>query len=292
METQFKGQSKFGGIYRILNKTNGREYIGSTVRFKQRFREHFLSLKENKHHCQFLQADFNKCGSDAFIFEVLEFVPNFFEDRVEWKKILVAKEQIYLDKSFEIGNSHCYNGRKIAIYLGHYVCDKEKKQKISKANKEAWKDESLRAKASIDANKRWKDAEYPKYQLTHEETRETFIINSSLREWCLERELNYKAMHLLVKGKVKSSQGYFLGTKKPVYTDRTGEKRKSLTLEQRNAKSNGKFEGRKFINDKGEILTRERNVHEQFWVLNLRYTTFLKVLKGECGSIGGWKCLK
>ena len=289
METQFKGHANDGGIYRILNKTNNREYIGSTVRFKQRSRDHLRTLLKGKHHCSFLQNDFNKCGSDSFIFEVVEKVINSFNDRAEWKKNLIKKEQLYIDIALSKPKDSCYNSRKTATYLGHNICDEERKIRISKANKEAWKDESLREQASIDANKRWNNADYPTYQLTHKDTGETVIINSSLREWCLEHGLNYKAMHLLVNGKTKVSCGYFLGTKQPIYVDRKGEKRKPLTLEQKNAKSNGKFEGKLLVNDYGEMLVVEKNIKEQCRRLGLHYTTFLKVLSGSCKSIGGWK---
>lgn len=298
MEIKLGGFANEGGIYKISNKQNNRIYIGSTSCFKKRFKKHKNDLEMNRHANTFLQNDFNKCGTNAFLIEVIEVIKGEKENRLK-------REQFFVDQFYD-DRKQCYNLRKDVCNtresqkninpanrendLRCQPHDEIHKQKISEANKEAWQDESLREQASIDANKRWKDAEYPKYQLTNEETLETIIINSSFREWCLERGLNYKAMNLLVNGKVKTSQGYFLGTEKPVYVDRTGEKRKPLTLEQRNAKSNGKFEGRKLINDKGEILLVERNVKEQCRMLNLHYTTFLKVLKGDCGSIGGWKC--
>ncbi len=297
MEIKLSGFANEGGIYKITNKQNNRIYIGSTSCFKKRFKKHKNDLEMNRHTNMFLQNDFNKCGTSAFLIEILEVIKGTKEDRLK-------KEQFYIDQFYD-GRKQCYNLRKDVYDTRESQkninptdrendgrCqphDETHKQKISEANKEAWQDESLRAKASIDANKRWKDAEYPKYQLTHEETGETFIINSSLREWCLERGLNYKAMNLLVNGKVKISQGYYLGTTAPIYIDRKGEKRKPLSRKQRDAKASGKFEGIKLGNEKGEILVVERNVKEQCRVLNLHYTTFLKVLNGNCGSISGWK---
>ena len=55
MENIFKENANKGGVYRILNKKNGREYFGSTARFKQRAREHLFALKNNKHYNHFFK---------------------------------------------------------------------------------------------------------------------------------------------------------------------------------------------------------------------------------------------
>jgi group I intron endonuclease len=285
------------GIYKITNKQNNRIYIGSTSCFKKRFNTHRNDLKMNRHGNNFLQNDFNKYGTDVFLIEIIEVVETTKEDRLQ-------REQFYLDQFFD-SQKQCYNLRKDVFNtresqkninpidrkndLRCLPHDELHKQKISSANKKSWKDVKLREQASENSNRRWKDNEYQKYQLTNKSTGETVLINCSLRRWCLSRGLSYKAMHLLVKGKVKSSQGWFFGTDKPVYINRKGEKRKLLTLEQRTAKSNGKFEGRKLINGKGEILLVEKNIREQCRTLNLHYRTFLKVLNENCGSIGGWR---
>ena len=65
-----------GYIYKIVNKTNGKFYIGSTVVPQEREKRHFNDLKNKKHHCIFLQRAFDKCGADNFEFlprEVLVF---------------------------------------------------------------------------------------------------------------------------------------------------------------------------------------------------------------------------
>ncbi len=62
IKTFYYGNSKCGGIYKILNTTNGRFYYGSTKKFKNRCQGHFSSLRANKHKNTFLQRDYNKCG--------------------------------------------------------------------------------------------------------------------------------------------------------------------------------------------------------------------------------------
>ena len=72
MEYKYEGYSFKSGIYKIINKFNGRIYIGSAKRFIERWKSHTSSLRTQKHSNKFLQADFNKCGEDAFVFEVVE----------------------------------------------------------------------------------------------------------------------------------------------------------------------------------------------------------------------------
>lgn len=61
-------------VYLIRNLVNGRIYVGSTINFPQRKWRHLYDLKKGKHCSRFMQRDFNKCGGDAFVIEVLEVV--------------------------------------------------------------------------------------------------------------------------------------------------------------------------------------------------------------------------
>ncbi len=59
-------------IYKILNKVNGKFYIGSTKNFKRRKGDHIWALNKNEHYNILLQRSWNKYGSDAFIFLIHE----------------------------------------------------------------------------------------------------------------------------------------------------------------------------------------------------------------------------
>lgn len=61
-----------GYIYKIINKVNGRFYIGSTINFDKRKERHLYELKNNKHHNIFLQRAFEKYGVDTFEFYIRE----------------------------------------------------------------------------------------------------------------------------------------------------------------------------------------------------------------------------
>lgn len=79
--------SDFSAIYGIRHMSSGRIYVGSATHLKARFRVHRNSLKKGTHHSRYLQAAWEKYGSDSFEFVVLEVVPEksrLLERENEW----------------------------------------------------------------------------------------------------------------------------------------------------------------------------------------------------------------
>ena len=63
-----------GIIYSILNKANGKIYVGQTRRPASiRKTEHFSELRTHKHDNPYLQRSWDKYGEDSFEFGVLEY---------------------------------------------------------------------------------------------------------------------------------------------------------------------------------------------------------------------------
>ena len=60
------------GIYKIVNKINGKCYIGSAINTKRRWWRHKTSLIHNKHFNSHLQHAWNKYGRDNFEFILVE----------------------------------------------------------------------------------------------------------------------------------------------------------------------------------------------------------------------------
>lgn len=59
------------GVYAIVNKDNGKLYIGSTNRLNKRDNEHWSDLSTKTHDNQHLQNAFNKYGRESFEYYVI-----------------------------------------------------------------------------------------------------------------------------------------------------------------------------------------------------------------------------
>ncbi|MFN6531032.1 GIY-YIG nuclease family protein [Nostoc sp. ChiSLP03a] len=83
------------GIYAIINRDNGKAYIGSTAEsFRKRWNKHKASLRLCKHHSPVLQKAWNKYTEFRFEFRILEVVP---KEEFTDNKYLTDIEQVYLD---------------------------------------------------------------------------------------------------------------------------------------------------------------------------------------------------
>ena len=79
------------GIYCICNLVNGKIYIGQTADFKRRCRDHIKGFNTgSKHSNPHLLAAWRKYGPEAFVFEVIEYVPKD-------KELLKEREQYWMD---------------------------------------------------------------------------------------------------------------------------------------------------------------------------------------------------
>lgn len=92
------------GIYKILNTTNGKFYIGSANNIKRRFIEHRKLLRGFRHPNAYLQAAWNKTWEHLFVFEIIE----------ECSINILEREQYWLDLTKCYDRTIGYNLRCIA----------------------------------------------------------------------------------------------------------------------------------------------------------------------------------
>jgi group I intron endonuclease len=128
---------KTSGVYSIINKSNGKIYIGSSSNIQYRFNVHLYRLRKGNHANQLLQAAWNKYGEKSFIFELIEIVVD--------KTKIIEREQHYID-ILNTAVPYGYNIRKIASSnLGCKHSD-EAKFKISCSSKARRHSEETRRK--------------------------------------------------------------------------------------------------------------------------------------------------
>src|SRR5258707_11212305 len=78
--------SRLAVVYMILNRDNGKVYLGSTSRPEERWGEHRSTLNRGKHFNSYLQRAWKINGEAAFIFMLLEYCePAVMLVRERWK---------------------------------------------------------------------------------------------------------------------------------------------------------------------------------------------------------------
>jgi len=111
-----------GVIYKISNLLDDRVYIGSTVDYNRRHREHINDLKNGNHHNIHLQRFFNKYGLDKLVFNIIEECDNNF---------LKETEQKYLNTGINLFNISKYASAPM-MGRNHSKTFKEKMSNIMK----------------------------------------------------------------------------------------------------------------------------------------------------------------
>lgn len=104
------------GIYALVNKDNGKRYVGRTVDFHKREVTHFWLLRNNRHFNRHLQSAWNK--GERFDFLILEECP---DERCDEREIY------WIDKlkTMETGYNLCEGGGTTSGY--HFPEDAKKK---------------------------------------------------------------------------------------------------------------------------------------------------------------------
>jgi group I intron endonuclease len=83
-------KKKTSGVYSIVNLTNSKEYVGSSVGIENRWLQHRYKLNLGKHHSPHLQHSWTKYGQDAFELRIIE-------ECEPTKELLIEREQLYID---------------------------------------------------------------------------------------------------------------------------------------------------------------------------------------------------
>ena len=91
-----------GIIYALICKVSCNFYIGSTMNYRDRKRDHISDLKKGVHHCRSLQMAWNKHGQENFIFQAIETC-----DKGE----ILEREQFYINSLDPAYNSARLVGR-------------------------------------------------------------------------------------------------------------------------------------------------------------------------------------
>lgn len=76
----------------IINTVTGKFYIGSSKNTMKRWKTHKSSLARGTHHNIYLQRSYDKHGEEAFLYQVIETLPDDTE-----KSFIFERERYYID---------------------------------------------------------------------------------------------------------------------------------------------------------------------------------------------------
>lgn len=86
------------GIYQIQSIVNGKIYIGSASRFRDRRDDHFKKLRDKNHGSYLLQRHCDKYGIEDLIFKIIEVIIRKQDESVlDFRNKLLEREQYYID---------------------------------------------------------------------------------------------------------------------------------------------------------------------------------------------------
>ena len=107
---EYKESRRPMGVYRVVNRVNGKGLVGSSVNVPAMLNRHQAQLKMGAHQNRALQADWKQFGAEAFEFEVLDTLEPTDQPDYDPAGDLHALEEMWLEKlsPFE---EHGYNAR-------------------------------------------------------------------------------------------------------------------------------------------------------------------------------------
>lgn len=117
------------GIYKIVNTTNGKCYVGSAKNFTKRWARHFKDLRNGAHSSIKLQRSYDKHGESVFIPQIIELVEyektQIIEREDYWISQLDSKANGYniADASFGDNLSHHPNRTEIIKKISNSIND-------------------------------------------------------------------------------------------------------------------------------------------------------------------------
>lgn len=120
---------KVSGIYALINKVNGKVYVGQSVDIAQRFADHKYKINRNYH----ISNAIKKYGWNNFYKIVLEYINVSELQNEEIKSTLTKREDFWINYIGEIGYIK-YNKRSAADSNLGLKMSLETRQKISKAH--------------------------------------------------------------------------------------------------------------------------------------------------------------
>lgn len=206
------------GVYLIVNTTNQKVYVGSSVNIHARWRGHKKSLRQGTSPCVKLQRAWNKYGESAFSFQVLESVS-------PRKDLLIEAEQRWID-IYDASNKGYNTLCKAYSHLGAKRSD-ESRKRLSDAIRKRFQDPATKQRLRDAAKRRgvseaFLKAEKPsispeKLQKMRESRLVNYIVTdpngneflvSNIHEFCDKHRIHWGSLHCVLHRQYRHCRGW------------------------------------------------------------------------------------
>ena len=237
-------------IYKITNLANGKVYVGKSIDIERRWYKHKNEFKNNNHKNTYLQAAWNKYGSDCFKFEILELI---YEDQ------LGIREYFWVNSLKCMEREYGYNIEDVDATTGRKIISEESRLKNSISNKGKI---SWNKGISPSEETRKKLSEALKGRIPWNKGKEKlYIANKRKRGWnkgiALSEETK-KKISLAIKGRIVSEETkkkISLATKGRIVSDETREK---MSIANKKRIISNETREKMSVSHKGKYLSEEQ----------------------------------
>lgn len=224
-----------GYIYKIINKTSDKFYIGSTLNPHNREYVHFKDLEQHRHHCIHLQRAYDKEGADNFEFVIIR------ERDFENENDLRLLEERYINFCWDSGKlynvSKMGNGGDLTSYHPLLEEIKEKQRIATKMKWEAKTEEEkeaysqkMRGRGNPNFGNKWSDEQRQhasKIKKEYFKTHDNFIKGKTLEEAYGKEKAEQ------IRQKMSEIASQKTGEKNPFYGKHHSEEQKKKWSEMR-----------------------------------------------------------
>ncbi|MCB9282706.1 MAG: GIY-YIG nuclease family protein [Lewinellaceae bacterium] len=98
LKEEYKNKKFKKGVFQIRNTANGKIFIGSSTDLEKIWNRHRAQLNFGGHPNAELQKDWKALGEEAFVYEILEELPEPDDASTDSSRELKALEQMYLEE--------------------------------------------------------------------------------------------------------------------------------------------------------------------------------------------------
>jgi hypothetical protein len=200
-------ETKVSGIYKIVNRVNGKYYVGSSKDIVEyRWPKHKKELRAKRHKNDYLQNAWNKYGENNFDVVIVEQVHQGILLEVEQHYLNIAKSE--QDKCYNLkfksegGDISDYSRKKIGDARRGKITPTATRQKISEATKKSMNMPAMFLRMSL--SRRDKTI----YRFLNSLTNETFI--GTRKEFCEKFKFHRAIPYSLVSGRRSQHKGWSL----------------------------------------------------------------------------------